>query len=214
MSEEVDSQETEAGQDSIISMIGAAMDKPELRVTGVYGDINEERCSEAVMGLLALELTALSLRYKNPDDPESTPVEVIEPIEFYVSTYGGQALEMFAVYDTMRKVREKIPVHTHGLGKVMSAGVLLLAAGTKGERRIGRYCRIMIHGVIGGQHGHIADIENEFSEVKSTQKMYVKALAEETEMSEKYIKKLMDRKTNVYLDAEEAVKLGIADIIF
>ena len=32
-------------------------------------------------------------------------------------------------------------------------------------------------------------------------------------MTEKYIKKLMDRKTNVYLDAIEAVSLGIADII-
>ena len=44
--------------------------------------------------------------------------------------------------------------------------------------------------------------------------MYIQALAEETDMTEKYIKKLMDRKTNVYLDAEEAVNLGIADIIF
>ena len=31
--------------------------------------------------------------------------------------------------------------------------------------------------------------------------------------TEKYIKKLMDKKTNVYLDAQEAVNLGIADII-
>ena len=214
MSEEKESQETEAEQESIITMLNAAMDKPELRVTGIYGDINEERCSEAVMGLLSLQLTALGLKYEDPDDPKSEMVETVEPIDFYVSTYGGQALEMFSVYDTMRKVRAVVPIHTYGLGKVMSAGVLLLAAGTKGERRIGKYCRVMIHGVIGGQHGHIADIENEFSEVKSTQKMYVKALAEETEMSEKYIKKLMDRKTNVYLDAEEAVKLGIADIIF
>ena len=32
-------------------------------------------------------------------------------------------------------------------------------------------------------------------------------------MTEKYVKKLMDKKTNVYLNAEEAVNLGIADII-
>ena len=213
MSDEIETEEATADKGDIIAMLGAAMDKPELRVTGIYGDINEERCSEAVMGLLALESTALNLKYEDPNDPESEVTEVVEPIEFYVSTYGGQALEMFAVYDTMRKVRENVPIRTHGLGKVMSAGVLLLAAGTKGERRIGKYCRVMIHGVIGGQHGHIADIENEFSEVKSTQKMYVRAIAEETGMTEKYIKKLMDRKTNVYLDAEEAVKLGIADII-
>ena len=190
MSEKLESTETDQKQDDISSMLEAAIDKPELRVTGIYGDINEERCSEAVMGLLTLELTALSLKYEDPEDPESKMVEATEPIDFYVSTYGGQALEMFAVYDTMRRIREKTPIYTHGLGKVMSAGVLLLAAGTKGERRIGRFCRVMIHGVIAGQHGHIADVENEFTEAKMTQKMYVRALAEETTMTEKYVKKL------------------------
>jgi ATP-dependent protease ClpP protease subunit len=32
-------------------------------------------------------------------------------------------------------------------------------------------------------------------------------------MSEKYLKKLLSRKVNVYLNAEEAVELGIADEI-
>ena len=71
----------------------------------------------------------------------------------------------------------------------------------------------MIHGVISGQHGHLQDVENEFEEAKLTQKLYIKALASETDMTEKHIKKLMDRKTNVYIDAEKAVELGIADII-
>ena len=130
-----------------------------------------------------------------------------------ISTTGGLAVEMFSVYDVVRELRSETPVHTKGIGKVMSAGVLLLASGEKGRRKIGRYCRVMIHGVVAGTHGHIADVENEFAETKYTQKMYIKALAEETDMTEKYIKKLMDKKTNIYLDAEEAVNLGIADII-
>ena len=121
---------------------------------------------------------------------------------------------MFSVYDTMREIREKSPIITKGIGKVMSAGVLLLAAGTKGERRIGKYCRVMLHGVTAGQHGYLADVENEFKETKSIQRMYIQALVNETNMSEPYVKKLMNKKTNVYLNAEEAVKLGIADIIF
>ena len=44
--------------------------------------------------------------------------------------------------------------------------------------------------------------------------MYIKSLARETNMEEKYVRRLMNRKANVYIDAEEAVKLGIADIIF
>ncbi len=201
-------QEKESADD-LASMINMALEKPEMRATAIYGDINEERCAEAIYSMLALDLTGTYIQ-KTENGEEDL---IASPMEFYISTYGGQATEMFAVYDTMRDIRERIPIHTKGLGKVMSAGVLLLAAGTKGERKIGKNCRVMIHGVVAGQHGHIADIENEFSETKNTQSMYVKALAEETDMTQKYIKKLMERKTNVYLDAEEAVSLGIADII-
>ena len=44
-------------------------------------------------------------------------------------------------------------------------------------------------------------------------KRYIKALSEESDMTHKHIKKLMDRKINVYFDAKEAVELGIADEI-
>ena len=195
----------------LASMISMAVDRPEMRAIAIYGDINEERCAEAVYSLLALDFDHGSSI--NSESEEGEQIRLPEPIEFFISTYGGQATEMFAVYDIMREIREGTPIFTYGIGKVMSAGVLLLAAGTKGQRRIGKNCRVMIHGVVAGQHGHIADIENEFTEVKSTQKMYIEALVKETDMTQKYIKKLMDKKTNVYIDAEEAVNLGIADII-
>jgi ATP-dependent Clp endopeptidase proteolytic subunit ClpP len=188
-------------------------EKPELRVTGIYGNIEEEKCSETIYGLHALHLTGQSEVLSDPEDENSESVMTYEPIDFFISTFGGLATEMFSVYDTIRSLRDMTPIHTHGLGKVMSAGVLLLASGTKGQRRIGKHCRVMIHGVVAGTHGHIADVENEFAETKFTQKMYIKALSEETNMTEKQIKKMVDRKTNVYIDAEEAVKLGIADII-
>ena len=202
-------QQEEQENNDLAAMLGMAMDRPEMRAIAIYGDINEERCSEAIYGLLTLDASSKIMVAE--EEGEVPPLN--DPITFYVSSYGGQATEMFAVYDVMRDIRERTPIETYGVGKVMSAGVLLLAAGTKGERKIGRHCRVMIHGVVAGQHGHIADIENEFSETKQTQKMYVKALATETDMTERYIKKLMERKTNVYLDAEEAVSLGIADII-
>ena len=186
---------------------------PQLRATGLYGDITEERCSEVLYSLLLLEKSGKQMVPADPEDPESELIETCEPFEFFVSTFGGSALEMFALYDVMRQIRETMPIHTTGIGKVMSAGTLLLACGTKGERKIGRYCRVMIHGVVSGQHGHLADIENEFDEAKVTQKMYIQALAEETNMTERYLRNLIKKKTNVYLSAEEAVELGIADIV-
>ena len=210
---EEEKKDQEKGQEELFTTLMAEPPRPELRMTGIYGDVTEDRCSEAVYGLMALHLTGTEKVLSDPEDEDSEIIETYQPIDFIISSHGGLAADMFSVYDVIRDLRDRTPIHTKGLGKVMSAGVLLLASGTKGERRIGKYCRVMIHGVMAGQHGYLADVENEFKETRAIQRMYVKALSDETNMSETYVRKLMNRKTNVYLDAEEAVKLGIADII-
>ena len=121
--------------------------------------------------------------------------------------------EMFALYDIMRSIRQETEIHTLGLGKVMSAGVLLLAAGTKGKRRIAKNCRVMIHSVAAGNHGNLQDLTNELGAIQDLQDMYTNCLVAETDMTEGDIKDMLNRNVNVYLSAVEAVKLGIADII-
>ena len=59
------------------------------------------------------------------EEGEEPPKPEPKPITFYVSTWGGDALGMFGIYDLMRIVREECAIETFGLGKVMSAGVLL-----------------------------------------------------------------------------------------
>jgi len=189
----------------------ADKEKEEVRITGIYGTINEERCVDAIYSMMVLHSSGKTYTPIDPEDPNSEYEEGIRPFNFVISTYGGSASDMFSVYDTMRGIKKTCEIHTIGLGKVMSAGVLLLAAGTKGKRRIGENCRVMIHGVISGQHGHLHDVENEFEEAKMTQKSYIKALASESNMTEAYLKKLIQRKTNVYIDAKQAIELGIAD---
>ena len=136
-----------------------------------------------------------------------------EPIEFYLSTYGGSADDMFALYDIMKNIQKTTEIHTVGVGKVMSAGVPLLACGTKGKRKIAKNCRIMIHSVSAGNQGNIHDLVNELEAVEELQKMYINCLVEETKMTESQLKKMLKRKVNVYLSAEQAIKLGIADEI-
>jgi ATP-dependent Clp protease protease subunit len=120
---------------------------------------------------------------------------------------------MFSIYDTMRMVRKDCDISTFGLGQVMSAGTLLLAAGTKGKRKIGKHTRVMIHQVSAGTAGPHHEMINEIAEIEHTQKQYIRCLAAETKMTETMIKKLFERKVNIYLSAEEAVKYGFADII-
>jgi ATP-dependent protease ClpP protease subunit len=72
----------------------------------------------------------------------------------------------------------------------------------------------MIHAVSGGSIGPMHELTNEFKEIKKIQEAYIECLAQETSMTVQQIKKYLKQKTNVYLTAEEAVKLGIADEIF
>ena len=184
------------------SLGGAPPPEPDMHLLGLFCDVVEEKVAELVHALLYLnELNRLS-----PEDKK-------KPIDFYISTLGGSADDMFALYDVIRQVREETEIHTIGMGKVMSAGVLLMASGTKGKRKIGKNCRVMIHSVIAGSHGSLHNLINEMEAVEQLQKMYVNCLAAETNMTKKDIKNMLERKVNVYLSAEEAVELGIADII-
>jgi len=177
--------------------------EPDLRTIGIFTDVEPEKIAELVHALLYLNETN-----KMEPDPEKHL-----PIDFYISTYGGSADDMFALYDIMRQIKKTTEIHTIGMGKVMSAGVLLLAAGTKGKRKIGKYCRVMIHSVIGGSHGSLPNLANEMEAMQQIQKDYIQVLVEETSMTKKQLKNMLERKVNVYLSAEEAVELGIADEI-
>ncbi len=174
--------------------------QPDLRVIGLFTDVSDDKVAELIHALIYM-------------DEINRITEDNKPIEFYISTYGGSADDMFGMYDVMRVIRERTEIHTIGLGKVMSAGVLLLASGTKGKRCIGKNCRVMVHSVIGGSHGSLHNLMNEMEAIEQIQKMYSEALIEETNMTKKDLKKLLERKVNVYLSAEEAVELGIADVI-
>ena len=186
--------------------------KPESRMIGLFGEVEEIKISQ-VIGMM-IELSEEETEEpENSEDPESPTKTVVKPIEFIINTPGGSADDMFALYDIMRLTKEKCDIETFGIGKVMSAGVLLLAAGTKGKRKIGKNCRVMIHSVIGGSSGPVFNLENEIQEMKYMQAAYIRALSSETNMTFKELKKMIDRKVNIYLSAEEAVKLGIADII-
>jgi len=197
----------------LLNSQGSGAPSPELRLISLYGEVDEERAAEIAYTLLVLKETGISFIIPEDADPETEPTQVCEPIKFMISTYGGTAADMFSIYDVMRMIRDECEIHTFALGKVMSAGVLLLAAGTKGERLIGKHCRIMLHGVVGGSHGAIHNLENEMDEIRWLQEQHTKCLVEETNLTKRELKRMLNRKVNVYLTAEEAVKFGIADRI-
>lgn len=131
------------------------------------------------------------------------------PIYLVVSTYGGSVNEMFGLYDLIRFL--PCPVHTIGLGKVQSAGVLLMAAGKKGHRLIGANSSIMMHPLSGGMSGNIFELESTVQEARRQQRLMTVALQEETRMTPAQIKRIMHVGHDYYISPNEAIKLGIAD---
>ena len=80
------------------------------RVILMTGEIDESPVGHVITHLF-------NLSRKNPK----------APIYLVINTYGGSVDDMFALYDAMLFV--KAPIRTVGLGKIMSAGLFLLAAG-------------------------------------------------------------------------------------
>ena len=191
-----------SGDEELIAKI-LDSSEPDLRSIGLFAELEAEKIAEICHAML----------YLNEMNNVAAGPSLERPIHFYISTYGGNADDMFALYDLMRIIREETEIHTIGLGKVMSAGVLILAAGTKGKRYIGRNCRVMLHAVMGGNQGSLHDMMNEMDAIEQLQQMYIECLVKETKMTESTIKKMLERKINIYLSAEEAVEHGIADYI-
>jgi ATP-dependent Clp endopeptidase proteolytic subunit ClpP len=190
-------------EESQVMLIVPGKPEPDLRIIGLFTDITEDKLADLVQGFYYLN----EVNVLEEDEEEK------KPIEFIISTYGGSADAMMTLYDIMRLVMNDTEIHTFGVGKVMSAGVLLLAAGTKGKRKISKNCRVMIHSVIGANHGELHNLVNEMEEIQKLQETYSTCLIKETKITKRQLKKMLERKVNVYLTAERAVELGIADII-
>ena len=179
---------------SLDEVIASLQSTPEQRSIMLVGEIDEEKAADLVSALLVLS-QQIPKEKNRADD-----------IKIYVSTYGGSADEMFSIYDVMNYCKQFCDIETIGLGKVMSAGTLILASGTKGKRKLGKHCRVMIHSVNGGSIGELHNLENEMQQMKGLQDNYIQCLSTETEMTKRQIQSLINRKVNVYLSASEAIE--------
>jgi len=210
--EEEETQEFHGQEDAEAAkeMLAAMLAPPEEEMPStfmLYGDVNEDRAADIVSALLLLgdKKRVEKAKKKLPEDEE------LDDITFYLSTYGGSADDMMSIYDMMRLTKKNRDIETIGMGKIMSAGTLLLAAGTRGKRKIMKNCRVMIHAVSAGSMGTIHNLQNEMEEIQNIQDLYITALCAETLLTKRQLKKMLDQKVNVYLTAEEAVEYGLAD---
>lgn len=199
------------------------MGRPTLEASGKTLTDGEQEQMEGLERLIASQVDNTRIVYLHSEVSEHSIANVIaqllhlanlnrNPIYLIVSTYGGSIDEMFSLYDIIKFL--PCPVHTVALGKVMSAGVLLLASGVKGKRLMGASARIMMHPISGGVFGNVFELENQTQEAKRLQALMCDRLVKETKMTKKQVEDIvMKPMLDYHLTPDLAIKMGIVDRI-
>lgn len=132
-------------------------------------------------------------------------------IHFYINSPGGTITAGLAIYDTMQFLR--CEVATYCVGQAASMAAVLLAGGKAGKRFLLANNRILLHQPLltGELIGPATDLDIEAKEILRLRERLYQILARHTGQTVEKIEKDCDR--NLWLDAEEAIKYGLADRI-
>lgn len=143
--------------------------------------------------------------FKLEADPE------IEIIPIFICSFGGSVYNCLAMRDLIKSSNKKVA--TIAVGKAMSAGAALLAAGTKGMRFSSPNTTIMIHEVSSGAWGKNSEIQVSAQETERVNELMLMHLSGDAGKSVEIFKKKFIKLKNAdwFLTSEEALKLGIID---
>lgn len=164
------------------------------RAVYLWGVVDDKSAREVTTKLLLLEA----------DKPGT-------PINFYINSPGGVVTSGMVIYDTMKMISS--PVHTICMGLAASMGSILLSGGDKGNRYIYPHGEVMIHQPsLGGYiRGVSSDLEIQAKQTQRVKHIGAKILADNCGKTIDEIMRDFDR--DYWMDAEEAIKYGIADKI-
>lgn len=164
----------------------------EDRIVYLGEDVNPHTANLIIAQLLFLES-------KDPD----------KDVTLYINSPGGRVYDALGIYDTMKFI--KCDVSTVGIGMQASAAAFLLSSGTKGKRYILPNATVMVHQPSSGTSGKVTDQEIDLKESLRIKRRLEQIMAENT--GQKQAKLHEDMERDYWMEAEEAVKYGIADKI-
>lgn len=162
----------------------------ENRVIFLIGEINHQSATGVIMRLLHLQNT------KRGQD-----------INLYINSPGGAVDDTLAIYDTMQFL--DCEVQTYCIGKAMSGGAVILAAGAKGKRFSLPHAKVMIHQPYGGVYGQTTDVQIQAEEILKTKRELNEILAHHTGQDVDQIE--ADSERDKFFSAKEAKAYGLVD---
>lgn len=159
------------------------------------GEIAEENILDTIKWII----------YENATTPPNTVLRL------YVNSSGGDLYQALALIDVM--AMSPNPIQTIGIGSIMSAGFLIFAAGTKGQRYITKNCSIMCHQYSSNYEGKHHDLKSFAKGAELTNTQMLNILQNASGLSAREVKTKLLSPSDSWLNADELVKLQIADHI-
>lgn len=159
------------------------------------GEIDEHTVTECIRWLI----------YENLDNDEDKLLTI------YINTTGGDLYHAFALIDMMNN--SQYPIRTIGIGAVMSAGFLIFASGTPGQRYAAKNCSFMCHQYSETFTGKHHDLRATMKEGDNYNTRMIDILQSATGLTRSKIRSKLLPASDVYLNADQMLEFNIADHI-
>ncbi len=162
------------------------------RIIFLSGEVNETTANLIVAQLLFLQAESST-----------------KDISIYINSPGGFVYDAFAIYDTMKFIKNDI--QTVGIGVQASAAAFILSSGTKGKRFLLPNATVMIHQPSSGTSGKVTDQEIDLQESLRIKHLLESIIAENTSQPIERVHADMER--DKWLTSQEAKDYCIVDQI-
>jgi len=162
----------------------------ENRIVFLVGEINHATATGVIMRLLYLQNSKPGI-----------------DINLYINSPGGAVDDTLAIIDTMQFISAEVA--TYCIGKAMSGGAIILAAGQKGKRYALPHAKVMIHQPYGGIYGQTTDVQIQAEEILKTKDELNQMLADLTGQNIEQIAE--DSERDKFFSANDAKDYGIVD---
>jgi ATP-dependent Clp endopeptidase proteolytic subunit ClpP len=165
-----------------------------------YNDVNTD--SALILNKTISDLSRQLLIAQITFDLEQVP-----HIKLHINSDGGEVFGALSIVDRIKS--SKVPIHSYAEGLVASASTLISVSCHK--RYIRKNTILLIHQVRSWFEGTYEDFNDEKQNMDLMMKIIKDIYLKNTKFSEEELNQLLKR--DIYLNAEDAIKYGLADEI-
>lgn len=126
---------------------------------------------------------------------------------------GGCIYDMLAIYDEIKRLTNEYEVNIYCVGKIMSAGTIIMLAVDLEHRFAYANTTFMYHTLSGFDMGKIKEMEENVEENKRLHKLMWTIYKENTEIPSEKLDEIYKCKKDWFITSKEAIKYKIINKI-